>query len=141
MEKARLGIGAKLLIAAIVVFVVWLAIAWFRETGRIRELADLPPCTLAAEYVEWRLAYEEEHPADATSEPSDEFVSENEIFEQAIRRAREASDSHLLEELEDLTAIDSARWIRERADLGPFVQVMLAECPEEIEVLMQRSVQ
>ena len=104
-------------------------------------LGSLPPCTLAAQYVEWRLAYEDAHPAEESAEPDEEFVRENEVFEQAIRQAREQDDSRLLEELENLTAVDSARWIRERADLAPFVEIMLAECPDEVEELMRRNQQ
>lgn len=138
MTKTRLGIGAKLLIAGIVVAAGWLFFDEWRKTARIDELASLPPCELAVRYAGWRLAFEDEH---AGTEPdgaaAEEFEEQNELFESAARRARESNDSRVLEELENITAIDSEPWIRQRGDLSPFVQVMLADCPDEVQTLMQ----
>ncbi len=140
MKKTRLGIGAKILIGGIVVGVGWLALQEIRESARVDRLAALPPCRLAAEYVEWRLAFEDQYPTAGTSgSAAEEFVRENEVFEQAVRQAREESESQVLEALEDLTAVDSERWIRERGDLAPFVEVMLAECRAEVEHLFRGS--
>ena len=140
MEKTRLGIGAKILIGGIVVVVAWLAVQKSREWIRIDRLAALPPCRLAAEYVEWRLAFEDQYPAAETSgSAAEEFALENEVFEQAVRQAREESESRVLEALENVTAVDSERWIRERGDLAPFVAVILAECRAEVEGLVRGS--
>lgn len=137
MQRTRLGIGAKIFIAVILVVVVVLLVQEGRQSARINELAELPPCALAAEYARWRLAFEEQHPAaERTGDTDPEFVEQNELFEQAVRQAREDSDSPVLEVLEDLTAIDSASWIREPGNIDAFVQVMLTECPEEVEKLM-----
>ena len=142
MEKTRLGIGAKIVIGGIVVGVAWLTLQEIRESARINRLAELPPCRLAAEYVEWRLAFEDQYPSAETSgSVPEEFVRENEVFEQAVRQAREESESRVLEALEDITALDSEPWIRERGDMAPFVEVMLAECREEVEDLLRGSQQ
>jgi len=140
MKKKRLGIGAKILIIAIVVAIAWLALLEFRKSARIDELAALPPCRLAVDYAEWRLAFEDQHPTfEASGSAAEEFARENEVFEQAVRQAREDSPSRVLEALEDLTAVDSESWIREPGDMDSFVEVMLAECREEVEELMRRS--
>ncbi len=55
------------------------------------------------------------------------------------RQAREKLESPVLEALEDLTAVDSERWIRERGDLDRFVAVILAECGAEVEGLVRGS--
>jgi hypothetical protein len=138
VRKTRAGIGPKLLIAVIVVGVAWLVLQERREQARIDRLAALSPCRLAAQYVEWRLAFEERYPgAEIPESGAGEFLRENEVFEQAVRKAREQSASRVLAALERLTAIDSASWIRERGDLAPFVEVMLAECPDEVEGLVR----
>ncbi len=140
MEKTRLGIGAKILIGGIVVGAAWLALQEIRESARIGRLAALPPCLLAAEYAEWRLAFEDQFPtAETSGSAAEEFVRQNEVFEQALRQAREKLESPVLEALEDLTAVDSERWIRERGHLAPFVEVMLAECRAEVEHLFRGS--
>ena len=138
MEKTKLGIGAKILIGGIVVVVAWLALQEIRKAARINRLAALPPCRLATDYIEWRLAFEDQNPTAETSASAvEEFVRENEVFEQAGRRAREKLESRVLEALEDLTAVDSERWIRERGDLTPFVEIMLAECRADVEHLFR----
>jgi hypothetical protein len=140
MTENRLGIGAKLLIGAIVVAAGWLLFNEWRKTARIDELASLPPCRLAAQYAAWRLAFEDEHPGgEPAGASSEEFEQQNELYESAARRARESDDSRVLEELENITAVDSEPWIRQRGDLSPFVQVMLADCPDEVEALMQET--
>lgn len=138
MEKAKGGIRTKILIGVVVVGAAWLALQMYRQTARIDELAALPSCKLAAEYASWRLAFEGERgDAEPTGAAAEEFVQQNELFERAVRRALEDRDSVVLESLEDLTAVDSARWIREPGNIDAFVRVMLAECPEEIEALMR----
>ena len=140
MKKTKLTIGPKILIGIIVVGIVWAAAHELRERRRVDRLASLPPCRLAAEYVSWRLAFEEQQPlAGRTESAAEEFIHESEIFEQAIRRARDESESRVLAELESVTAIDSARWIHEPSNMDPFVQVMLAECPDEVEEILGRA--
>ncbi len=137
MEKTKLGIGAKILIGGIVVSFAWLVLLEGRKSARIDRLAALPPCRLAADYIEWRLAFEDQFPtAESSGSAAEEFVLENEVFEQAVRQAREESESRVLEALEDITAVDSERWIRERGDLAPFVELMLTDCREEVQHLL-----
>lgn len=137
MEKLRSTVRGKILIGLILVAVAWAALEYRRESARIQQLASLPPCRLAAEYVKWRLAFEERHPAEElTGSAAETFANESEVFEQAVRRAQRVSQSRLLQELEDLTAIDSARWVREEGDIDAFVEIMLSECPDEVEGLM-----
>ncbi|MGD8329583.1 MAG: hypothetical protein PVJ49_09100 [Acidobacteriota bacterium] len=138
MNETRLGIGAKVLIGTIVIAAGWLLFSEWRKTARVDELAALPPCELAARYAAWRLAFEDQHAGvEPTGSAAEEFEQQNELFESAARRARESNDSRVLEELENITAVDSEPWIRQRGDLSPFVQVMLADCPDEVEALMQ----
>ena len=138
LEKTRWGIGAKILAAGVVAVAVWLGTQELREASRINELAALPACELAAEYAAWRLAFEDQHPAEEPSgEAAAEFERENETFEQAGRQARETADSPVLEALENITALDPEPWIRERGDLTPFVDIVLTECRDEMEALIR----
>jgi|TARA_B100002003_G_scaffold197217_1_gene187626 hypothetical protein len=137
MENVRSTVWGKILIGVVFVAIAWAVLQDRRESARIEQLASLPPCRLAAEYVEWRLAFEESNPAqELTGSAAETFVDESEVFEQAVRSAQRVSQSRLLQELEDLTAIDSTRWIREEGDIDSFVEVMLTKCPDEVEGLM-----
>lgn len=134
--------GRRWPVAKIVLGVAVLAaIAWAvfenrRESARIDELASLPPCRLAAEYMQWRLDFEEAQPAAEAESVPESFISRSEVFEEAARRARRDSPSPLLEALEAVTTIDSARWVRREGDIDAFVEVMLAECPDEVRELL-----
>ncbi len=137
VEKKRLTIWRKILIGLVVVALAWVAFQEYRVWARIERLGSMPPCQLAAEYMKWRLAFEESHPeAELTGSAADDFVDESEVFEQAVRRAQRVSQSRLLEELESLTTVDSTRWVREGRTTDPFVEVMIAECPDEVEGLL-----
>ncbi len=137
MEKTKLTIWGKVLIGLVVVGVAWAVLQNRRESARIQQLASLPPCGLAAEYVKWRLVFEERHPAgELTGSAAEDFVGESEVFERAVRRAQRASQSRLLEELEALTTIDSTRWVRGGGDIDSFVQVMISECPDDVQGLI-----
>lgn len=137
MEKLRSTVWGKILIGLILVAVAWVGLRYRQGSARIQQLASLPPCRLAAEYVQWRLAFEERHPAEElTGSAAESFADESEVFEQAVRRAQRVAPSSLLQELEDLTVVDSARWVREEGDIDSFVGMMLAKCPDEVEGLM-----
>ena len=140
LRAQRLTIWRKILIGLVVVAVAWIAFQEYREWARIERLGSMPPCQLAAEYMKWRMAFEESHPeAERTASAAEDFVDESEVFEQAVRRAQRVSQSRLLEELESLTTVDSTRWVREGRDTGPFVEVMIAQCPDEVEGLLSGS--
>ena len=130
-------IWKKVLIVVVLAGAAWLVFQNRRESARIEELASLPPCRLAAEYMEWRLAFEEARPATETpgSAPQD-FIDRSEVFEEAARRAQRDSQSRLLEELESLTTVDSAGWVRGGGDIDDFVEIMISECPDEVRELI-----
>jgi len=129
---AKIVLGVAVLAA-----IAWVVFENRRESARIDELASLPPCRLAAEYMRWRLDFEEAHAAAADVESVPEsFIARSEMFEEAARRAQRDSPSPLLEALESVTMIDSARWVRREGDIDAFVEVMLAECPDEVRELL-----
>ena len=137
LRAQRLTIWRKILIGLVAAAIAWAAFQEYRERARIEQLGSLPPCQLAAEYMKWRMAFEESHPeGERTGSAAEDFVDESEVFEQAVRRAQGVSQSRLLEELESLTTVDSARWVREGRDTDPFVEVLIAECPDEVEELL-----
>lgn len=129
---AKIVLGVAVLVA-----IAWAVVENRRESARIDELASLPPCRLAAEYMRWRLDFEEAQPATGGEESAPEsFIARSEMFEDAARRAQRDSPSPLLEALEAVTMIDSARWVRRQGDIDAFVEVMLAECPDEVRELL-----
>jgi hypothetical protein len=136
----KLPLWAKILLGLVIVAIGWGVLYTREEAVHIRELADLPACRLAADYMEWRLTFEDEHPEEELTEAeASAFAGESEVYEQAVRRALDDSPSQLLEELATLTAVDSTRWVREEGNFEPFVQIMLLECPAEVEELVSRG--
>ncbi len=139
MEKTKKPIWRNILILGVIL----VAAAWFtyqnrREAARVDALASLPPCRLAAEYMKWRMAFEEAQPS-AESTGDDRFVDQSELFEKAVRQAPRDAQPVLLDELESLTTMDSAVWVRGGGDINAFVDVMLAECPDEVRELLEGS--
>jgi len=111
MEKTKKPIWRNILILGVIL----VAAAWFtyqnrREAARVDALASLPPCRLAAEYMKWRMAFEEAQPS-AESTGDDRFVDQSELFEKAVRQAPRDAQPVLLDELESrpdtLTVITS----------------------------------
>ena len=140
MEKMRLTIWGKVLIGVVLLGIAWAVLQDRREPARIQQLASLPPCRLAAEYLKWRLDFDDLHPEDEITGPvAENFVNESEVFEQAARSARRVSQDRLLQKLEALTAIDSRRSVYEKADTAPFIEVMISKCPNEVEGLISGS--
>jgi hypothetical protein len=140
MEKKKLTIWKKILIGLVVAAIAWVTFQNRREAARVQQLGSLPPCSLAAEYMGWRLAFEDEHPeAEVTGSAAEHFIKESEVFERAVRVARSGSQSRLLEELEALTTVDSAGWVRGGGDIDSFVEIMLSECPDEVQELISRG--
>ena len=132
----RSSIGAKILAVLVLIAIAWAVFDVRQESARVRQLGSLPDCRLAAEYLAWRLAFEDSHPAELTGSDAEEFIDESEVYERAVQLAQVRSQSVLLQELESLTTVDSARWIREGGDTDPFVEVMLSKCPDEVEGLI-----